>query len=103
MQRPLEADGRLMPGRKFCLLLAAALLTWMSAIRPRPADGAAPLRRYVGAQVCAPCHRQQTELWRTSHHHQAMQRATAGTVAGNFKNARFTYAGITSTFFTRGG
>jgi Tfp pilus assembly protein PilF len=56
---------------------------------------------YVGAERCAACHEQQTKLWRTSHHAQAMQLASDSTVLGNFNDSHFTKDGITSTFFKK--
>src|SRR5271157_3893251 len=56
---------------------------------------------YVGAERCAPCHEEQTKLWRTSHHAQAMQVANDSTVLGNFNDSHFSKDGITSTFFKK--
>jgi len=58
---------------------------------------------HVGAKACAECHAKQHEAWRGSHHALAMQVADDKTVLGNFANARFRYAGVTSTFFKRDG
>jgi len=58
---------------------------------------------YVGAQTCAQCHQAEYQRWQGSHHAQAMQPATEPTVAGDFKDASFSYAGVTSTFFRRDG
>jgi len=58
---------------------------------------------YVGGKVCGQCHAKAYEAWRGSHHDLAMQEADARTVLGNFDNAKFTYAGVTSTFFKRDG
>ena len=58
---------------------------------------------YVGAQSCAECHQTEYRYWRDSQHAQAMQPATEQTVLGDFHDASFTYAGITSTFFQRDG
>ena len=57
---------------------------------------------YVVGKVCGDCHAKAYEAWRGSHHDLAMQAADAKSVLGNFANAKFTYAGITSTFFRRG-
>ncbi len=56
---------------------------------------------YVGAERCAACHEEQTKLWRTSHHAQAMQVASASTVLGNFGDTHFMKDGVTSTFFKK--
>ncbi|MGH8581254.1 MAG: hypothetical protein ACREWG_00360 [Gammaproteobacteria bacterium] len=62
-----------------------------------------PPAQYVGGQACIECHAQAYEAWRASHHDLAMQEANAQTVLGNFTGAKFSYAGITSTFFRRAG
>jgi len=58
---------------------------------------------FAGRQVCESCHPEQTSLWRGSHHDLAMQEATDATVLGDFDDASFTYAGVTSRFFRRSG
>ena len=59
--------------------------------------------RYVGSQACASCHNKEASEWQKSQHHDAMAQAGEQTVLGNFNNATFTYAGLTSTFFKRDG
>jgi Flp pilus assembly protein TadD len=59
--------------------------------------------QYVGAKACAGCHVNEYQAWRGSHHDLAMQEATEQTVLGNFANAQFVYAGVTSRFFKRDG
>ncbi|MDG4549187.1 MAG: tetratricopeptide repeat protein [Candidatus Contendobacter sp.] len=63
----------------------------------------APSGGYVGAQSCAECHQMEYRHWRDSQHAKAMQPATEQTVLGDFNDAPFTYADITSTFFRRDG
>jgi predicted CXXCH cytochrome family protein len=58
---------------------------------------------YVGSQSCMLCHAAKAARWRGSHHDLAMQPATDSTVSGNFSNARFTYAGVTTTFSRHAG
>ena len=60
-----------------------------------------PAARFVGQSACASCHGAQTEAWRSSQHAQAMQHATPATVLGQFEETRFTYNGVTSTFFRK--
>ena len=72
---------------------------WWYAGREPEAAGAV----YVGRQACAGCHAPVAERWQESHHAQAMLPATDASVAGDFNDARFTYAGVTSTFFRRDG
>ena len=75
-----------------------------SGSKPLLAEVAAPPPGdYVGAKACAACHVKETEAWRGSHHDLAMQHASDQSVLGSFDNAKFTYAGITSTFFKRNG
>jgi predicted CXXCH cytochrome family protein len=68
---------------------------------------AAPLHlqspEYVGKDVCARCHQAQVEAYRNSQHDLAMQEANAETVLGDFDDAEFSYAGITSRFFKQNG
>ena len=66
---------------------------------------AAPIiaAKYVGASTCKSCHEAAYDAWKGSDHALAMQHVNTETVRGNFNNARFTYAGLTSTFFKRDG
>ena len=59
--------------------------------------------QYVGSSTCAACHGNQAAEWQKSQHHDAMAPASEQSVLGNFSNAKFTYAGSTSTFFKRDG
>jgi predicted CXXCH cytochrome family protein len=62
---------------------------------------AAPVATYVGAPGCAECHASESAAWRGSQHDLAMQEANNQSVLGDFNDAEFTYAGITSRFFRR--
>jgi hypothetical protein len=53
--------------------------------------------------ACAACHAKENAAWQGSRHRAAMQVADAKTMLGNFNGARFTYAGVTSTFSKRDG
>lgn len=57
--------------------------------------------KYVGNDSCKNCHAKQTRLWKNSHHDLAMQHANDDSVLGDFSNATFSYAGITSTFYEK--
>ena len=59
--------------------------------------------QYVGSSACVSCHATEGSAWLKSQHHDAMAQADEHSVLGNFNNARFTYAGLTSTFFKRDG
>jgi predicted CXXCH cytochrome family protein len=85
------------------LLAAAALAWWLrGASHDAPAVAAAGAH-YVGSQTCTECHAVQHAAWLGSQHQLAMQHATPTSVLGDFDDARFTYAGVTSTFFRRDG
>ncbi len=58
---------------------------------------------YVGSSACASCHHKETAEWQTSQHHDAMAEASKRSVLGSFNNAKFNYAGLSSTFFRRDG
>ena len=84
--------------RRSLVVLASA-----SFIIAAPAlGGQAAIPGFVGGKECAACHPKEAQLYRGSHHNLAMQPATPATVLGNFADATFTYAGITSSFFRRG-
>lgn len=70
-----------------------------------PPSGSAPVERptFVGAATCATCHTREAQAFTESHHARAMQTATDTTVLGDFNGARFSHAGVTSTFFKRDG
>jgi len=57
---------------------------------------------YAGRDKCVQCHAEQDALWQGSHHDLAMQHADADTVLGDFSDATFVYAGITSRFYKKG-
>jgi predicted CXXCH cytochrome family protein len=63
------------------------------------AGSAATPPAYAGSQACAGCHKDAYEAWKGSDHAVAMQHADAQSVRADFENSKFTYAGITSTFF----
>ncbi len=63
-----------------------------------PARAAA---KFVGVDTCGGCHQREFGLWKGSHHQLAMQPATGATVLGDFNNAGFTNAGVSSSFFRR--
>ena len=72
-------------------------------VENRAAPGAPePSARYVGQQTCASCHRAESAQWKTSHHALAMQKASDGTVLGDFNGAAFEHFGVTTTFSRAG-
>jgi tetratricopeptide (TPR) repeat protein len=89
-------------------LLAYAVIpfvAWLGSAIAQPADGPAQASRagYVGAAACRECHAAESDAWARSRHRQSMQVADATAVRGDFRNAKFAYAGTTSTFFARDG
>jgi len=82
-----------------CAALLAAALTASAQSGPRQA----PAKGYVGADACRECHAVAYDAWARSRHRLAMQVADAKSVLGDFRNAKFTYAGRTSVFSTRDG
>ncbi|MEO8441422.1 MAG: tetratricopeptide repeat protein [Betaproteobacteria bacterium] len=86
-----------------CIGIVAYVATNDSPSTPPSAekDKPAPAADYVGAKACTSCHAREYEAWRGSQHDLAMQHADDRSVLGNFDNAKFAYAGITSTFFKR--
>lgn len=84
----------------------AAWLYWQFCPQAKDSSHQAetiPKASYVGAAACAECHRAQYESWKGSHHALSMQTASPQTVLGDFKDANFTYNGISSRFFQRDG
>ena len=76
--------------RVFLLFVAFPAVTWSSP-------------EYVGMTICVECHAEQVSLWRNSHHDLAMQHASEESVLGDFNDAEFRYAGITSRFYRKNG
>jgi predicted CXXCH cytochrome family protein len=111
----MPASRKMALGALFALGVALAL--WLLAGRqpthPPPPSAAAPAApaattpgadpSYLGSAACASCHAAEYEAWRGSQHAIAMQVADESTVLGDFADARFHYAGITSRFFRRDG
>jgi predicted CXXCH cytochrome family protein len=88
--------------------ILAALTLLIAGFAPAcaPSREATPARaasHFVDEARCARCHQAEHDAWIGSHHALAMQDATERTVLGDFRDTRFTYAGITSRFFQRDG
>lgn len=58
--------------------------------------------RYIGSEACGACHAEVLQKWRTSHHAQSMQHASAKTVLGDFNGASLEVRGKNWRFFKRG-
>ena len=87
-----------------------AAVAWVAEFRPPATAPASPTAvrqatpvAYVGRAACAECHAREVEAWRGSDHDLAMQVADETTVLGNFADAKFEYAGTTTTFSRRDG
>ncbi len=92
------------------VLVLAGGVAWWAFQRPAAKGSAvvaaspatAPVdAQFIGSDGCAGCHAAEHADWRGSQHQQAMQHASAATVLGDFADARFSYAGTTSTFTRR--
>ena len=104
----MDMSNAVFPGCRAGMLGAfAAALSGCGTETPPPAAEQAGRTtvpaEYVGGQRCAGCHATEAELWLGSHHDLAMDAADPASVHGDFNGAQFTYNGITSEFFTRGG
>ena len=90
-------------------VVAAGVTTWVHRDRPPPvtasmaAPAPMPVAKHVGGAQCAACHAKEHAAWKGSDHDLAMQVADAQSVLGDFANAKFAYAGTTSTFSRRDG
>jgi Flp pilus assembly protein TadD len=91
--------------------LALAFVAALSCRREIPSAGRAPESSaapaakavFVGRAACEKCHAEEARRWKGSHHDLAMQEATEATILGDFRGARHTHFGVTSTFFKRDG
>jgi len=86
------------------------VLVWASTRPPAttaPATASAVVSTvpatFVGSAECKSCHAQEFTAWTGSQHARAMQHASAETIRGDFNGAKFTFDGVTSTFFQRDG
>ena len=83
--------------------VVAATVWWLPGPGGTASSTAPAPLSYVGVDGCVACHEEEYRLWRGSHHDLAMQPATDSSVLGDFADARFTYAGVTSRFFRKDG
>lgn len=88
---------RMLSIRRRAWLLLLLPLSILSA-----ASSASAADSFVGREVCASCHRAESESWLGSDHDLAMQEATESSILGDFNNASITHHGVTSTFSRRG-
>jgi tetratricopeptide (TPR) repeat protein len=96
-----------LPTTFFCVILAGGGLGLGACGHPTGgeqtavATDASASQEFVGRQACVRCHETENRFWTGSHHDLAMEEATSATVLGDFNDATFTYAGVTSTFSRR--
>jgi predicted CXXCH cytochrome family protein len=90
-----------------CLVIALPLVVAQhrraSAPPPDASGPAAPEVAFAGEAACASCHPREAAAWHGSHHQLAMQPASPTTVLGDFSDATFTHAGVTSRLVQRDG
>ena len=94
-------------GLVLTMIVLAVAGVWMrDRFHPEAADRSAftdVAASYIGSEACRACHSAESDAWRQSQHREAMAQANDQTVLGNFNDAKFRYAGITSRFFKRDG
>jgi predicted CXXCH cytochrome family protein len=81
---------------------------WFWPRQPGPSSaGPPPSRaeeaRFIGSAQCASCHVAESRAWLGSQHQRAMGLPSDATVLGDFSDATFQYAGVTTRFFRRDG
>jgi len=100
-----KAPGTVRTARNLIVAGAGILVLLVVACAPRGDDpaiaGLPEVATFVGRGECTECHMDAYELWLGSDHDKAMDTATDDTVLGDFDNAEFTHAGITSRFYRR--
>jgi Flp pilus assembly protein TadD len=70
---------------------------------PAPSTAELPPATHVGRAACIGCHDVELAAWQGSHHDLAMQLADPTSVLGDFDDAKFRHAGVTSTFSRHDG
>lgn len=58
---------------------------------------------FVGSESCKSCHENEYNLWKGSHHDQAMKIADSTTILANFNNITFEHDNVKSFFFKKDG
>ena len=84
------------------IVLAIPMYVVRELQRDDPTASALPAQSsFVGRSACIECHTDAYEQWLGSDHDNAMDMATEATVLGDFDDAEFTHAGITSRFYRK--
>ena len=84
----------------FCAGAAVAAFASVRRDLATPVDLAAV--DYVQSETCRRCHSDHYRTWRQTFHRTMTQEAREGAVLGDFENATYTYAGVTSRFTRQG-
>ena len=93
----------ILPDREEKTAILAATLLALACGRAKVAQYAGRPAKFTDEAACGKCHEKEYRAWLGSHHQLAMQEATEKTVLADFHDSTFTYFGITSHFFRRGG
>ncbi len=83
------------------IVVAIPLYAMRELQREEPAQALPAESTFVGRGECIECHTEAYELWLGSDHDNAMDVVSEETVLGDFDDAEFTHAGITSRFYRR--
>ena len=84
------------------IVLAIPMYVVRELQRDDPTASALPAQSsFVGRSACIECHTDAYEQWLGSDHDNAMDMATEATVLGDFDDAEFAHAGITSRFYRK--
>jgi len=101
----VSARARVLVGLAAAVIALAAVGGWL-VWRDAGETGTAAVSSapsFVGSAACVSCHPDPFAKWKASQHAVAMQEAGPRTVLGDFRDARFTQAGVETTFQTRDG
>jgi predicted CXXCH cytochrome family protein len=99
-----DADLRRWEVAGLVALVVIVVAIPLSLLQQPAARGATPddTPAFVGGAACRDCHQAAYDEWRGSDHDLAMAEANEETVLGDFDDAEFTNAGVTSRFSKRG-
>ncbi|MDP2579735.1 cytochrome c3 family protein [Shimia thalassica] len=76
-----------------CLIVAACSFSQVATASPQ----------YVGSEVCADCHTEETEAWQGSHHDLAWTDPSDGHIIADFSGTEFSLNGVISKFTQEDG
>jgi predicted CXXCH cytochrome family protein len=87
-------------GARAALTLPALVLAGLTALSTAVFAQETP--EFVGSQVCATCHEDQTQDWAESHHALAWTPALAENIVGDFSGVTHEHKGVTTRFYRDG-